>query len=194
MDGVPQTIPTGKNNMLSSLRDYLNTYLPKTLPDGPYTVQFEQFENAESYPSISFEDMGMPSLGGHAFNRDFGNDGNGSYYRGQIAQTMVEFNCQAQIVDGGPDPVKQCYQMRDQLEYLLMYSGELDLANNQILPPIPVMNYDTNPATSTGSSVWAPMNQDSIWFESFIGTDPERPGVKRLSVRVRMYWHLLLPV
>lgn len=192
---VPQTIPTGKNNMLGSLKAYLRANLPLAIPSGTYAVELGQYENAESYPSISFEDVGMPGLGGHAFDRFLGDgideSGNKIKYYGKIAQTMVDFNCQSNMNDQPQDALQQCYQMRDQLEYLLMNSGEYDHAGVQILPPIQLMNYDTNPASSTGSCIWAPMEKDSIWFETFIGNDEARVGIKRLNIRVRIYWHLL---
>lgn len=199
--GVPQTIPTGKNNMLASLRAYLIAQLPGVIggganPQTTYTVEFEQFENAEVYPSISFEDVGIPSLGGHAFDDFLGegldDNGNPIQYYGKIAQTIVEFNCQSQLNDNTA-AVQQCYQMRDQLEYLFMQSGRFNHATPPVqnLPPINLLNYDTNPASTTGAEIWAPMENDSIWMENFSGTDPTRPGIKRLSIRVRIYWHLL---
>jgi hypothetical protein len=196
---ISQTIPTGKNNMLASLRAYMTANLPGAVPTGTYQILFEQYENAEGpYPVIAFEDLGVPQLGGHAFD-DFIGDGlndNGFpvQYYGKIAQTMVEFNCIAQMSDpNNPQDaaLQQCYQMRDQIEQMVMFSGRNDHNGNQILPPIQLMNYDTNPASTTGSVIWAPMEKDSIWMEQYIGTDPEKPGIKRLAIRVRFYWHLL---
>lgn len=196
--GVPQTIPTAKTNMLASLRAYLIAQLPGIVggganPTSTYTIEFEQYENADQYPSIAFEDVGIPSLGGHAFDDFMGDglddNGNPIQYYGKIAQTIVEFNCQAQLNDNTA-AIQQCYQMRDQLEYLFMHSGRTNHSGAQVLPPITLMNYDTNPASTTGSVIWAPMENDSIWMENFSGTDPTRPGIKRLSIRVRIYWHL----
>jgi hypothetical protein len=193
--GIPITIPTGKNNMLASLRAYLQANLPLLIgnPTVPYTIEFEQYENADTYPSISFEDLGIPSLGGHAFDDFLGegldDNGNAVTYYGKIAQTIVEFNCQAQMNES-TSALQQCYQMRDQLEQLFMFSGRNDHTGAQVLPAIGLMYYDTNPASTTGSVIWAPMERDSIWMESFVGTDPARPGIKRLSIRVRIYWHL----
>ena len=192
---IPATIPTGKNNMLASLRDYLQTNMPLVVgnPTTPYTIQLEQYENAESYPSISFEDLGVPSMGGHAFDDFVGNglddNGNPTVYYGKIAQTIVELNCQSQLNDS-TKALQQCYQMRDQLEQLFMFSGRVDHTGSQVLPPISLKNYDVAGNPITGSVIWAPMEKDSIWMESFVGTDQARPGIKRLSIRVRIYWHL----
>lgn len=184
--------------MLASLRAYLQAQLPGFIggganPTTTYTIEFEQFENADQFPSIAFEDVGIPSLGGHAFDDFMGegldDNGNPIQYYGKIAQTIVEFNCQSQLNDNTA-AVQQCYQMRDQLEYLFMFSGRVNHSGAQVLPPITLMNYDTNPASTTGSVIWAPMEADSIWMENFSGTDPTRPGIKRLSIRVRVYWHL----
>lgn len=194
---IPITIPTGKANMLASLRDYMQTNLPGSIPSGNYDIEWEQYENAESYPSISFEDVGIPSVGGHAFDDFIGvgtNDANQSVnYYGKKAQTLVEFNCQTNLNDSNT-AIQDCYQMRDQIEYMLMYSGKTHPATGaQMLPPILLNDYSVNPPAFTGGVVEAPMERDSIWMEQFIGTDINRAGIKRLAIRVRIYWHLLIP-
>ncbi len=203
MQQVPVTNPSGKNNMLASLVGYLSQYLPKKVPSGnydgkfvPYTINLEQYEEAASYPSISVEDIGMPGLGAYAFDNYTGKyiDGNGDTqpFYGRLAQTMVEFNMQADAGAVGTNIARQAvYQMYDQIDYLLRSTGEMDHTGANILPVISMINYDTNPATTVlGSSVWCPTEKDSIMFPAYIGTDPERPGIKRLSLRVRIYWLL----
>lgn len=187
---APTTIPTGKKNMLGSLRKYLTAEL------APTKILFEQYQNVEEIPSISFQDVGVPNLGGHAFEDYVGerDNGHGAFEKvfGKVAQTMVEFNIlTTQTEDQAA--VRDLYIMRDRLEYALMYSGRLD-EGVLIMPRIALLDFDAAPAgEDTGATVWAPMEKDSVWIENYIGTDPERAGVKRLRVLVRFYWHLLRP-
>ena len=201
MNQVPVTNPTGKNNMLASLVAYMNQYLPGKIPSGiydgnfvSYKVNLEQYEEAASYPSISVEDIGMPGLGAYAFDSYVGKyvDGNGvtQPFYGKKAQTMVEFNMQADANAVGANIARQAvYQMYDQVDYLLRYTGELDHNNATMLPVIQLMDYDTNPASWTPSTIWCPTEKDSILFPTYIGTDSERPNIKRLSLRARIWWH-----
>ena len=177
--------------MLGSLFYYMNQQLPMAVPSGPYAVELEQYEQASSFPSIAIEEIGMPGLGAYAFDNFMGTymDTNGApqEFYGKQAQTMVEFNLQSNQNDSNAAR-QEIYQMYDQLEYMCRYSGESDRNGNQILPPIQLLNFDTNPPGWTPCEVWCPMEKDSIWFPTYIGTDPQRPGIKRMSVRARIFW------
>ncbi len=200
---VPVTIPSGKNNMLASLVGYMNTVLPMEIPSGvydgnfvSYAIKLEQYEEAATFPSISVEDIGMPGLGAYAFDKYMGkytdDSGNTLPFYGVEAQTLVEFNIQADINQPPYNVARQaCYQMFDQLDYMLRNTGMTDHNGNVLLPVISMMNYDTNPATVVpGCSIWCPTEKDSILFPTYIGTDPERPGIKRLSLRARIKWQM----
>lgn len=191
MSVVPLTIPTGRKNAMASIRYYLQNNLQASA--GGYTIQFEQYENTEVYPSISFEDLGVPQMGGHSFDDYMGvmNDTNGNQVQvyGKIAQTNVEFNLQTDIEDSDA-AIEQLYNMADQLEYMWMYSGRMDANNNQILPRIALLNFDAG-NVDTGATVWSPMEKDSIFIPQYVGTEATRPGIRRLRVLVRVYWHLL---
>jgi hypothetical protein len=188
---APTTIPTGKKNALASLRSYIQTQL------SPTKVVFENYLNAEDVPCIAFEDMGIPGLGGHCFDDYMGEKVSDAGVRtkvhGKVAQTMVEFNLLTNVEEN-TSAVKDLYTMRDRLEYALMYSGKYNDAGVQIMPRIALLDFDASPSgVDTGASVWAPMEKDSVWMENYIGTDQERPQIKRLRILVRIYWHLLLP-
>lgn len=193
---IPQTIPTGRSNMLSSLREYLVNNLPATAGGEAYTVEFEQYENVNKYPSIAFQDAGIPQLGGHYFDDYMGElvDSNSISHPvyGKTAQTNVEFMLSTDY-EQQEDAIRLLYQMVDQLEYLFMYSGRSDASGvNFILPRIGVLDFD-NGKVDTGATIWAPMEKDSIFIPQYLGTDIERPSVRRLRVLVRVYWHLLRP-
>lgn len=186
---VPATIPTGKNNVLASLRKYLSEQL------APTVVQFENYMNVEQIPSIAFQDVGVPNLGGHAFDdylgERIGDSGFPERVYGKIAQTNLEFNILTDQ-ENNASAIKDLFQMRDRLEYLFMYSGRKDEAGVLIMPRIAILDFD-NSNEDTGASIWCPQERDSIWIENYVGTDQERPNVKRLRILVRVYWHLLRP-
>lgn len=193
---IPQTIPTGRSNMLSSLRKYLQDNLPATAGGEAYSVEFEQYENVNKYPSIAFQDAGIPQLGGHYFDDLIGNmlDSNSVSHPvyGKIAQTNVEFMLSTDY-EQQTDAIRLLYQMADQLEYMFMYSGRSDATGNTlILPRIALLDFD-NGQDDTGATIWSPMEKDSIYIPQYIGSDIERPSVRRLRVLVRIYWHLLRP-
>lgn len=176
---------------MASIREYLRV----NLPANDYTVEFEQYENTEKYPSISFQDMGIPQLGGHSFEDYMGEllDTNGRTIPvyGKIAQTNVEFNIQTNIEDQD-DAIRKLYQIADQLEYMWMYSGRADQAGAEILPRIALLDFD-NGNVDTGATIWSPMERDSIFIPQYVGTEPSREGIRRLRILVRVFWHLLRP-
>ena len=190
MSGVPSTIPTGKKNMLSSLRTYLQTQLTGE------TVNFESFENAEAPLGIYFQDVGVPSIGGHCFDDYMGeiinDDGSKTIVKGKIAMTMVEFNIVSDVNDN-TSALNSIYNSRDRLEYLFMWSGRLDESGALILPRIALMDYDQTVPVDTGTTITSPMEKDSMWIENYVGQDKERPGLKRLRILVRIKWQLLRP-
>jgi len=167
--------------------------LPMNVPSGPYVVELEQYEEASSFPSIAIEEIGMPGLGANAFDSFLGtyidDNGDTQEFYGKQAQTMVEFNLQSNL-NQSSEARQQIYQMYDQLEFMCRYSGEYDHSGNLILPVIQLLDMDANPPIVTHSTIWVPMEKDSIWFPTYIGTDPQRPGIKRMSVRTRVFWHM----
>ena len=185
MGTVPLTIPTGKKNMLNSLRTYLAAQLTSE------TVLFESYENAEAPHGIYFQDVGVPNLGGHAFD-DYMGQRDGQAFYGKVAQTLVEFNLITDV-DDNTTAVSDLYNMRDRLEYLFMYSGIMGDNDALILPRIALTDYDQTPAVDTGATIWAPMDKDSMWIENYVGQDQARVGLKRLRILVRIKWHLLRP-
>ena len=200
---VPVTIPSAKNNMLASLVGYMLSVLPLKIPSGiydgkfaSYTVKLEQYEEAQTFPSIAVEDIGMPGLGAYAFDKYLGkytdDAGLTHEFYGLECHTLVDFNIQADMNATGYNNARQAvYQMYDQVDYMLRNSGMTDHSGNVLLPVIPLMNYDTNPASVVpGCSIWCPTEKDSILFPTYIGTDPERPGIKRLSLRARIKWQM----
>lgn len=192
---VPTSVPTGRRNMLASVRLYMDQYLPKRFVDGrTYKVKFEQYMESSEFPCICIQDFGTPTLGGHAFDDYMGQDTNGFKVFGKRAQTMLVMTCQTNESEVDT-AVKDLYDMADQLEFLWQYSsiGQADEFGNRIMPRMALLDFDTNPPTDTGATVSAPMEKDSVWIPNYIGTDPERPQIRMFQVRLRVEWQWLRP-
>lgn len=209
---VPNHIPTGKRSVMKSLKKHLDDNLPKQVvdPDSNYTVHWDDYQNVNTYPSMAFVDMGtrnvgehellgpIGNLGDHAFQEDLGvviPDGGGSPVKvyGKINRTYVEFNLQT---DSNTDSnaVEHCLAMRDQLEYLFANSGKRNPDTGaEILPPIKLLDFVPDPDVDTNAAIWSPTELEETFVEKYIGIDPDKPGVKRYQILVRLYWHFLRP-
>jgi len=208
---VPYNIPTGKRNVLESLKKYLDDNLPDLVvdPNTSYTVHWDNYQNVNTYPSITFTDLGTRNIGEHELMGPIGNLGDHAFddsmgtrilpgggterVYGRIDRTYVEFNIQA---DTNTDAaaVEHAAAIRDQLEHLFLYSGRRDgETGNEILPPIKLLDFTRDPDEETGGVIWAPMELEETFVEKYIGVDPDKPGIKRYQILVRLYWHLLKP-
>jgi hypothetical protein len=196
--GVPINQPTGRKNMLASIRYYLATYLPGYVgtptAQVPYTVEWEQYFEAGPYPCITFQDFGIPNLGGYAFADIMGTDANGVTHYGKKCQTMIEINCMTDQ-SATDAAIQNLYQMSDQLEFLFHYAsnGQVDDNGVQIMPPIALLDFD-NGNVDTGARIECPQGKDAIWMPTYIGLDNELPNVKRLSIKTRIIWDWLRPL
>lgn len=189
---TPSYIKTGKENALYSLyKGMLNQFNGWTgnLSSTSCAVYPMSYNQTMTFPVITIQDVGGPSLGAFAMGRNVA-DG----YTGYDEQTQVEINCYDQNQDA--TLTTSAYQsadqnvrrMRDVVKDYLENSAMPGFDGASVYPAINLIDGNNGDA-ATGSQVWFQQEDTGSWTETFLENVPEMVNVKRYRIYCRIRWH-----
>lgn len=189
---APNYLLTGKENALYSLakaiQNQFNGWTGNLNPNAlnVYPISYNQ---TMTFPVITVQDVGGPSLGAFAMGRQV-SDVN----RGYDEQSQVEFNVYDQNVDAVPGTAaygsadQNARRMRDVLKDYVENVAMPGLLGATIYPAIKLLD-GNNADADTGSQVWFVQEDAGTWTETFIENDPAMINVKRYRIYCRIRWH-----
>ena len=177
--------PTGKNNVLTSINNWLLTNVP-TANAADFTYSFLNDRDTTVFPAVdvkeyNFAAKGMGSFGGVLFEA-------GAQKEGRDNQLMIDINIYDDIREHA-DAKKHVYQVRDRLVRGLTQAGNSDDITNVVtVPPIAVLDYDNSEAV-TGIVAYVPTEEDNHIAENPFPPTPEQLTVYQLQLIVKLYWY-----
>lgn len=184
---LPAFVATGKENALYSFAQYIKDRIAEASLAGltlgkSVPVYDLGYEEAIGPTGISISDAGAPQLGDQAIGRVLGGG-----KRGRTEQTQVEICVWDTNNDSVRDAERFARRLRDLIKYAVQNAGMDDGNGGQILPPIRLYQPGTVPV-DTGSLIQHPRDVASMWLETFIKDQPDKPNEKRYRILCRIKW------
>ena len=188
---APNHIKTGKEAVLYSLYTGLaNQFSGWTgnLNSTSFLIYPMSFNQTFTFPCLTIQDVGGPSLGGKAMGRQL-QEG----FLGFEAKTQVEMNIYDQTAEGGggtsayTSAEQNVRRIRDLVEDYFVNSAFPSSNGSQIYPAIPVIDAVTG--TSSQSQVWYDQESPGTWTETFIENTPDMINVKRYRIYAQFHWY-----
>lgn len=189
--GTPTYIKTGKEIALYSLFTGIQTQFSTwtgNLNSTTLMVSPLGYSQDMTFPLITIEDVGGPTLGGKSLGREL-QEG----FKGFEEQTQVEFNCFDQNLDGSGGTSayglaeQNVRRLRDVLKDYLENAAYPGQSGAQIYPPIKILDANNGNA-DTQSQIWFEQETPGTWTETYIKNTPEMVNVKRYRIYARFHW------
>jgi hypothetical protein len=186
---APAYIKTDKEGCLYSLYTAIQNQFSGwtgNLNPASLTISPLSWNQNVTYPLITLQDVGGPSLGPKGLGREL-QEG----YKGFEKQTQVEFNIYDQNQLTGTSSYTSAEQnvrrMRDLLEDFLVNAAYPGSTGAQIYPAIPLIDGNNGNAL-TGSQVWYEQETPGTWTETYMDNLAEMLNVKRYRIYARIHW------
>lgn len=187
------TNPTGKQNLLASFKNWLNTNIPTSGASDFVYAFLSDVSNPETFPRVGVSEMqffqpsvsylGMSVFPAAAY--PVATPATDGSLNGTLLQVEIK-------TDEGKDPgaLKKLYQIRDRIRYGLINAGTCKGDTQTVtVPPIIIYDYDNaTPNTETGIIAWVPLEQDVAIQEQYIAPGEELPNIHTLKLLVRLEW------
>lgn len=193
---VDYTNPTGFQNVMASLNEWLVTNVPKngtvavpSVNAGDFHYDFLANADTSKFPRVSITgpvdnpEPGIDAMGQLVFPGR-------SQEQGRPNVIVVEFNIYA---DSGKDESAKrlVYQIRDRLARGLANAGiSRDIDDTIILPPIKVLDYDNGEA-DTGIVATVQIESANGLGCRYFEPTAEAPTVHRVQMLARIKWYEL---
>jgi hypothetical protein len=183
---LPAVVDTGKENALYSFSTYIKARFAEAVLAGlqkSAPVYDLGYEEAIGPTGISISDAGAPQLGDQAQGRELGGG-----KRGRTEQTQVEICVWDTNNDTTRDAERFARRLRDLVKFAVQMAGMDDGNGGQILPPIRLYKLVNGSPVDTGSLIQHPRDVASMWLETFIKDQPDKPNEKRYRILCRIKW------
>jgi hypothetical protein len=188
---APAYIQTGKENVLYSLYTALQNQFSGwtgNLSSTSFTISPMSWNQNLTFPCLTIQDVGGPSLGNMAMGRQL-QEG----FYGLEEKSQFEMNIYDQNTEGGVGEIvytsaeRNVRRLRDLVQDYFINAAFLGGNGSQIYRAITLL--DAVAGTSTQSQVWYDQEKPGTWTETFIENTPDMINVKRYRIYAQFHWY-----